>query len=109
MTLNITECPMCDSTSIRLEKGDYICADGWHIPGICYYHCQNCGENLYDRDASRAIDNALRAAGRLGKPRRMSVKPKAVKVKHPRVHAPKTQRAVPAVSRRQIRAGQNPA
>jgi DNA-directed RNA polymerase subunit RPC12/RpoP len=60
----ISECPMCGSKRIVRETGEF---DGFRIPGIEYEHCKSCGEKFYDPDASRAIDDALRAAGRLKK------------------------------------------
>jgi len=67
MKLNITKCPMCDSSRVAREVGEFVTHDGFRIPEIEYVRCKNCGEQFYDQDASRAIDDALRAAGRLKK------------------------------------------
>jgi hypothetical protein len=58
---------MCGSKRVVRETGEFVTLDGFRIPGIEFEHCKNCGEKFYDPDASRAIDDALRAAGRLKK------------------------------------------
>ncbi len=67
MKLTISRCPMCDGSQVVREIGEFVTQDGFRIPSIEYEHCKNCGEKFYDQDASRAIDDALRAAGRLKK------------------------------------------
>jgi len=58
---------MCGSSRIVREIGEFVTHDGFRIPAIEYERCKSCGERFYDPDASRAIDEALRAAGRLKK------------------------------------------
>jgi len=67
MKLNISKCPTCGSSRVVRETGEFVTHDGFRIPSIEYVRCKNCGEQLYDPDASRAIDEALYAAGRLKK------------------------------------------
>jgi YgiT-type zinc finger domain-containing protein len=67
MKLDISKCPMCGSTRVVREIGEFVTHDGFCIPGIEYERCKSCGEKFYDPDASRAIDEALLAAGRLKK------------------------------------------
>jgi len=67
MKLDISECPMCGSSRVVRETGEFVTHDGFRIPSIQYERCKNCGEKFYDKEASRAIDDALRAAGRLRK------------------------------------------
>jgi transposase-like protein len=67
MNLEINECPICGSSSIIYEKGDFVCHDGFHIPNIQHARCEQCGEKFYDKGASYAIDQALCDAGRLPK------------------------------------------
>ena len=67
MKLTISRCPMCDSLQVAREIGEFVTHDGFRIPSIEYERCKNCGERFYDKEASQAIDNALRAAGRLKK------------------------------------------
>lgn len=71
---------MCDSLKVVRENGEFVTHDGLRIPSIEYERCKNCGEKFYDKEASLAIDNALRAAGRLRK------KPKVYK--YPEATAP---------------------
>jgi len=63
----ITECPMCGSSRVVREIGEFVTHDGFRVPSIEYERCKSCGEKFYDPDASRAIDEALYAAGRLKK------------------------------------------
>ncbi len=63
----ISECPMCGSKRVVREIGEFVTQNGFRIPGIEHEHCKNCDEKFYDPDASRAIDDALRTAGRLKK------------------------------------------
>jgi len=72
-TIGISECPMCGSSRVARETGEFVTHDGFRIPLIEYKRCESCGEKFYDQKASRTIDEALRAAGRLKK------KPKAYK------------------------------
>jgi hypothetical protein len=58
---------MCGSSRIVREIGEFVTHDGFRIPSIEYERCKNCGEKFYDKEASQAIDNALRVAGRLRK------------------------------------------
>lgn len=67
MKLDISKCPMCESRRVVREIGEFVTHDGFRIPSIEYERCKNCGEKFYDQDASRATDDALRAAGRLKK------------------------------------------
>lgn len=63
----ISECPICGSARVVWETGEFVTRDGFRISGIEYERCKSCGEKFYDPDASRAIDEALQAAGRLKK------------------------------------------
>lgn len=67
MKLSMTRCPICGSAPVVREIGEFVTHDGFRIPGIEYERCKSCGEKFYDPEASRAIDDALRAAGRLKK------------------------------------------
>jgi len=67
MKLDISECPMCGSSRVVREIGEFVTHDEFRIPAIEYERCKSCGEKFYDPDASRAIDEALYAAGRLKK------------------------------------------
>jgi YgiT-type zinc finger domain-containing protein len=67
MKLHISKCPMCGSSRVIRETGEFVTHDGFRISSIEYVRCKSCGEQFYDQDASRAIDDALRAAGRLKK------------------------------------------
>jgi hypothetical protein len=58
---------MCESRQVVREVGTFVTHDGFRIPAIEYERCKNCGEKFYDKEASQAIDDALRAAGRLKK------------------------------------------
>ncbi len=58
---------MCGSSRIVREIGEFVTHDGFRVPAIEYERCKSCNEKFYDPDASRAIDEALSAAGRLKK------------------------------------------
>jgi len=75
---DITECPMCGSSRVVREIGEFVTRDDFRVPSIEYEYCKNCGEKFYDPDASSAIDDALRAAGRLKK------RPKVYRYAEPR-------------------------
>gem|GEM_PF-2606461 len=59
--------PNGGSSRIVRESGEFVTRDGFRVPSIEYECCKSCGEKFYDPDASRAIDEALYAAGRLKK------------------------------------------
>jgi YgiT-type zinc finger domain-containing protein len=63
----LSSCPMCGSSRVVREIGEFVTHDGFRISGIEYERCKNCGEKFYDSEASQAIDSALFAAGRLKK------------------------------------------
>lgn len=63
--LDFSECPICGSSRIVRETGEFVAHDGFRVSLIQYERCKSCGEKFYDKEASRAIDEALRAAGRL--------------------------------------------
>lgn len=67
MKLTISRCPMCDSSQVVREIGEFITHDGFRIPSIEHECCKNCGEKFYDKESSQAIDNALRTAVKLKK------------------------------------------
>ena len=58
---------MCGSSRVVREIGEFVTHDGFRVPSIAYERCKSCGEKFYAPDASRAIDEALYAAGRLKK------------------------------------------
>jgi hypothetical protein len=58
---------MCGSSRVVREIGEFVTHDGFRVPAIEYERCKSCGEKFYDPNASRAIDDALYAAGRLKK------------------------------------------
>jgi len=66
-TIRISECPMCGSSRVVREIAEFVTHDGFRVPSIEYERCKSCGERFYGPDASNAIDEALRAAGRLKK------------------------------------------
>jgi len=73
MKITISQCLMCDSTQVSRKKGDFICHDGFRVRNIAHSICERCGEKFYDQDASRAIDRALIATGRLKKRNTMAM------------------------------------
>jgi hypothetical protein len=58
---------MCGSTQLSRKTVAFVCHDGFRVSGIECFHCRNCGEKFYDKEASTRIDKALRAAGRLAR------------------------------------------
>jgi YgiT-type zinc finger domain-containing protein len=57
--LQISRCPTCGSDKIkrvvrdidRIYKGQT-----YTVPAVEFYHCPNCGENVYDREAMLKIE-----------------------------------------------------
>lgn len=67
MKLTLSQCPMCGRSRVVREIGEFVTHDGFRVPAIEYERCKNCSEKFYAPEASRAIDAALFAAGRLKK------------------------------------------
>ena len=61
-------CPICGEGHLREEQGDFTATlhDGEAIdlvvPGISWFHCDSCGEDILDETAEAAISSARRRA-----------------------------------------------
>jgi YgiT-type zinc finger domain-containing protein len=55
----ITICPSCGSTRIRQVQRNWSREYQGHryaIKNLRFFECPDCGENVYDREAMRAIE-----------------------------------------------------
>jgi putative zinc finger/helix-turn-helix YgiT family protein len=61
-------CPICGEGHLREEQGDFTATlhDGEAadlvVPGITWFHCDSCGEDILDETAEAAISSARRRA-----------------------------------------------
>jgi len=59
MTLEITECPTCESPRIKLVKKNQRRTwkgKAYVVPSLEYWECPDCGEHVYDHAAMRKIE-----------------------------------------------------
>ncbi len=57
--LKITICPSCGSKKIKKVQRNWsgqFQGQSYTIPGLEYYECSVCNENVYDRQAMRKIE-----------------------------------------------------
>jgi YgiT-type zinc finger domain-containing protein len=52
---NKLECPNCGNIAMIKKVGDTILADGKNIQNLSRWVCQNCNEEVFDRDAMKEI------------------------------------------------------
>ena len=60
-TFHISACPACGSAAIRAVQKDWserYAGKRYVVRNLRYFHCTQCGEKLYDRDAMRRIQVA---------------------------------------------------
>jgi YgiT-type zinc finger domain-containing protein len=54
-SMNKIECPNCGKIAMLRKMSDTILADGKLIRHISRWVCQNCNEEVFDRDAMKEI------------------------------------------------------
>jgi len=64
----IKTCPTCGSEKIKRVVRDTTRnykGQMYTVPKLVYYHCMNCGESVYDREAMLRIESYLPAYRKL--------------------------------------------